>query len=437
MNDTYDVIIIGMGPAGEVAADRLVKGGKRLAVVEAELIGGECAYWACIPSKTLLRATEVQAEADRAAGVTGTGPDWPGLRDYRDYMVRHLDDSSQVSGYEERGVTVIRGDARLDGPGRVVVGERVLTAEHIIIATGSSALRPPIDGLDTVPVWTNREATNLQEIPGRALILGGGAVGVELGTLLVRMGSQITLVQRGDRLLNREDPRVGELAAAALVTAGVSIHTGRRAVTAARDGQDTVVTLDDGTQLRTDVIILGTGRRPRTDGLGLDSAGVTLDERGAAVVDESCRAAPGIWAIGDVNAIMTFTHVGMYQGRVVADTILGHTRTANYEGIPRVVFGQPEIAAVGLTADQARAAGHTVLTSELDLAATLARPRTDEKEPSGILDPVADADSELLLGAWAVGPMAGEWIRQAAQAIRVHIPRALAAGLRGAISDLQ
>lgn len=424
MNDTFDIIIIGMGPAGEVAADRLAKAGKRLAVVEKELIGGECAYWACIPSKTLLRATEAREEADRAAGVTGARPDWQDLREYRDYMVRHLDDSNQVSGYEEQGITVIKGSARLDGPGRVVVGERLLTAEHIVVATGSGAHRPPIDGLDTVQVWTNREATNLQEIPARALILGGGAVAVELGTFLARMGSHITLVQRGDRLLTREDPRVGELAAAALEKAGVSIRTGRQAVNAERDGKDTVVTLDDGTTLRTDVIILATGRRPQTDGLGLESAGAMIDERGAVVVDETCSAAPGVWAIGDVNAIMPFTHVGMYQGRVVADAILGRSRAANYEGIPRVVFGQPEIAAVGLTADQARTAGHTILTSELDLARNLARPWTYEKEPSGTLGLVADADTDLLLGAWAVGPMASEWIHQAALAIRSHIPLA-------------
>ncbi len=424
VNDTYDVIILGMGPVGEHAAGRLAAGGKRLAVVEAELIGGECAYWACIPSKTLLRATEVLAEASRAAGVVGARPDWPDLRDYRDYMVRHLDDTTQVSGYEERGLTVVEGRGRLDGPGRVVVGERVLSAEHIIVATGSSVVRPSIEGLDTVPVWTNREATNLQEIPPRALILGGGSVGVELGTFLARMGSQVTLVQSATRLLNREDPRVGELAAEALAGIGVTIHTGRRAVKAARDGQDTVVTLDDGTEIRTDVIVLGTGRRPRTEGLGLDSVDVIIDDRGAVLVDASCRAAAGVWAIGDVNGIMPFTHVGMYQGRVVADTILGRPRTANYEGIPRVVFGQPEIAAAGLTADQARAAGHTVLTAELDLAANLARPWTYEKEPTGTLGLVADADTDLLLGAWAVGPMASEWIHQAAQAIRVRIPLA-------------
>ncbi len=255
-------------------------------------------------------------------------------------------------------------------------------------------------------------------------LLGGGAVAVELGTFLARMGSRITLVQRGDRLLTREDPRVGDLAAAALAKAGVNIHTGRRAVSAQREGQDTVVTLNDGTTIRTDVIVLAMGRHPQTDGLGLESVGVTIDERGAVVVDETCSAAPGVWAIGDVNAIMPFTHVGMYQGRVVADAILGRSRAANYEGIPRVVFGQPEIAAVGLTAAKAYAAGHTILTAELDLAQSLARPWTYEKEPSGTLGLVADADTDLLLGAWAVGPMASEWIHQAAMAIRAHIPLA-------------
>ncbi len=206
-----------------------------------------------------------------------------------------------------------------------------------------------------------------------------------MSTFLSRFGAHVTLVQSADRLLDREAPRVGALVATQLTEGGVDVRTGRHAVSARRGGEDTVVTLDDGTQVRVDVIVVGAGRRPRTGGLGAETAGVILDERGAVGVDASCRAAEGVWAIGDVTGIMPFTHVGMYQARVAAATLLGQSRTANYEGIPRVVFGDPEIAAVGLTADAARAAGHQVLTAELDLAESIARPWTYEKDPRGTL----------------------------------------------------
>ena len=420
--DTFDAIVIGTGPAGEVMTGLLHDAGKKVAVVEAELIGGECGYWACIPSKTLLRAPEARTQAERAAGVIGAELDWSALRAYRDYMIRDLDDSAQVQGYADQGVTVIKGTARITGPHTVAVNDRTLTADNIVVATGSAPVIPPIDGLADVGFWTNREVTTLADIPRRALLIGGSAVGVEMSTFLSRFGTHVTLVQSADRLLDREDPRVGELVAAQLTDSGVDVRTGRTATSARRDGQDTVVTLDDGTRVRVDVIVVGAGRRPRTDGLGAETVGVTLDERGAIGVDASCRAAEGVWAIGDVTGIMPFTHVGMYQARVAATTLLGQSRTANYEGIPRVVFGDPEIAAVGLTAKAARAAGHQLLTSELDLAESIARPWTYAKDPRGTLGLVADGQENRLLGAWAVAPMASEWIHQAAQAIRAHIP---------------
>ncbi|MEO6715167.1 MAG: NAD(P)/FAD-dependent oxidoreductase [Mycobacteriales bacterium] len=422
MSEEFDAIVIGAGPAGEVAVDRLRKGGKHVAVIEAELIGGECAYWACIPSKTLLRAPEVHNEAHRTDGVTDAQLNWPALRAYRDYMIRHLDDSAQVTGYTDQGVTVIKGTAQVTGPGTVKVDGRILAAPHIIVATGSTPLMPRIEGLADVPVWTNREVTTLSDIPGRALLIGGSAVGVEMSTFLARFGTQVTLVQRADRLLDREDPRVSELVAAELSASGVTIRTGRTAVKTRRDGQDTVVTLDDGTDVRVDVIVIGAGRQPRTDHLGLETAGGQLDEHGAITVDQTCRAADGLWAVGDVTGVMPFTHVGMYQARVAAANILGTPRNASYEGIPRVVFGDPEVAAVGLTAQQAREGGHQVLTSELDLGASIARPWTYEKDPRGTLGLVADAREHRLLGAYAVAPLASEWIHQAAQAIRARIP---------------
>ena len=422
MAERFDVVVVGMGPGGEVAASRLLAAGKRVAVVERELIGGECAYWACIPSKTLLRGPEAATAADRAAGTSRPGLQWSALRDYRDFMVRHLDDSKQVRAYEDQGVTVVKGKARLTGPGQVDVDGRRLEAEHVIVATGSASVRPPVDGLDDVPVWTNREATTTADIPARLLVIGGSAVGVELGQFYARMGAQVTVVQRGERLLDREDRQVGELAGRALTGDGVDLRIGRTVRQVRRDGASTSVTLDDGSEANTDVIVLGAGRRPRTQGLDVEAAGGSLDDHGAVVVDEQCRAAERLWALGDVTGSPMFTHVAKYQARVVADAILGHRRTARYDGIPRVVFADPEIAAVGLTCAQAQEQGMRTASTEVDLAESIARPWTYEQDPGGRLGLLADSRSGVLVGAWAVAPMAGEWIHQAALAIRAEIP---------------
>ncbi|GAA3710670.1 NAD(P)/FAD-dependent oxidoreductase [Streptomyces diastaticus] len=425
MPTDFDVIVIGAGPGGEVAVSRLVAGGLRVALVERELIGGECAYWACIPSKTLLRPPEARAEAAGAAGLSTPEQDWPALRDYRDYMIRHLDDAAQIDGYREQGATVIKAAARLTGrgPWRIEADGRQITTEHLVIATGSEALRPPIDGLDQVEVWTNREATTLREIPRRAVMIGGSAVGVELGQFLARMGSQVTIVQRGQRLLDREEHRLGELVADRLGKDGIDVRVGRQATAVRQEGDDTVVELDDSSRVHTDVMVLGAGRRPRTGDLGLDAVGIRANDRGALDVDMHCRVTDdGLWALGDVTGIALFTHVAQYQARVVADTILGTPRRADYTAIPRVVFAQPEIAAVGLTGEQAREQGINLATSELDLAASLARPWTYETEPTGHLGLLADRERRILVGAWAIAPQAGEWIHQAALAIRAQIP---------------
>jgi pyruvate/2-oxoglutarate dehydrogenase complex dihydrolipoamide dehydrogenase (E3) component len=423
--DTTDVIVIGMGPGGEVAASRLLDGGKRVAVIERELIGGECGYWACVPSKTLLRSPEVRAEAELAAGASRPEVDWPALRDYRDFMVRHLDDAKQIQGYEQQGATVVKGDARIVGrdPWRVQAGDRELTADHVIVATGSEALRPPIDGLDGVPVWTNREATGLREIPGRAVMIGGSAVGVELGQFLARMGCTVTMVQRGPRLVDREEPQVGELVVEHLRADGIDVRVDCQVTAARRDGDDTVVELSDGTSVHTDVVVLGAGRKPRTDGLGLAALGIAPDGHGGLPVDGQCRVTDdGLWAIGDVTGVALFTHVAKYQGRVAADTILGKARTAGYAGIPRVIFSDPEIAAVGITRAQAEEQAIEVSTAEVELPKALTRPWTYQTEPVGTLGLLADRERGVLVGAWAVAPLASEWIHQAALAIRASVP---------------
>ena len=267
-------------------------------------------------------------------------------------MIRHLDDSKQINGYVEQGATVIKGAARISGPGAVDVNGRSLSAKHIIVATGSDAAVPPVDGLDTVPVWTNREATSLREIPDRVVMVGGSAVGTELGQFLHRFGARVTIVERSAALLFREEPRVGEILGERLRAEGIDVRTSATATEVRRDGADTVITLDDGTVARCDVVVVGTGRTPRTADLGLDTIGVTLGDKGQIRVDEHCQAADGLWAIGDVTAIMPFSHVAKYQARIATDTILGRPRAASYQGIPRVVFTDPEVAAVGLTRAQ-------------------------------------------------------------------------------------
>lgn len=421
MAERFDAIVLGMGPGGEVAAGRLIAGGKKVAIVERELIGGECAYWACIPSKTLLRPPEVRSEARRAAGAGTPSLELSQLFDYRDYMVRDLDDSGQVEGYEGQGATVFKGEGRITGPGKIEVDGETLEAEHIIVATGSDATIPPIEGLEDVPVWTNREATTLKEVPQRAVLVGGGPVGIELGQMLARFGSEVTIVQHADRLINREDPQVGELIKGYLEEEGIDVRAGRRVTKTRKEGDATTVELDDGSEVITDVVVIGAGRAPRIQDIGLESVGIEPDKKGLPI-DEYCRLAEGLWALGDATGVALFTHVAMYQGRIVADNILGKERQADYRGIPRVVFSDPEIAAAGLSEEQADEQGIEAATATVELPNVIARPWTYEENPRGHLGLVADRKRRVLVGAWAVAPLAGEWIHQASQAIRAEIP---------------
>jgi len=424
MTDHFDAVILGAGPAGEVAVSALADGGLRCALVEQELIGGECTNWACIPTKTLLRPPEAQHASARVAGVSKPELEWSRIAEYRDWMTRNLDDSNAISDYESRGITVVKGAGRLAGPGRIEVDGRMLETEHVIVATGSEPIIPPIDGLEDAGYWTNREATQLKEVPASAVVIGGGPVGIELAQILSRFGARVTIVEIFERLLSRETPEVGELIANALEEEEIVLRVGRRAVEVRREDGERVVRFEEGEEVRAEVVVVAGGRRPRTKGIGLETVGIEPSSSGIAV-DERCRAAESLWAIGDVTGIAMFTHVGKYQARVATADILGQPARADYRVIPRVVFSDPEIAAVGLAEEQAKEQGIDAISASIELANAIARPWTYEEHPRGSLGIVADRERQVLVGAWAVAPLASEWIHVAALAIKAEIPLAV------------
>jgi pyruvate/2-oxoglutarate dehydrogenase complex dihydrolipoamide dehydrogenase (E3) component len=427
----FDVVVMGAGPAGEVCAGRLGDSGLEVAIVEPHLIGGECSFYACMPSKAMLRPGELLMEVRRIPGVAEavTGDlDAGAVLRRRDEIIHDLDDSSQVPWLESRGITLVRAPGRLDGEKRVVAGDDTLLARKaVVVATGSSPLIPPIDGLREAEPWTNREATTAKEVPGRLAILGGGVVGVEMAQAYVSLGSQVTLVERGDRLIAREEPFAAEEVEQSLRERGVDVMLGTSATSVSAEDGEVTVELDKGGPVHADELLVAIGRKLNSDQIGVETVGL---EPGKPIeVDDSMRSNGSDWlyAIGDVNGRALLTHMGKYQARIAADVILGYptgcvNTTADGGRSPRVIFTDPQVAAVGYTLDAAQQDGLNARAVEVSTQGNAGASFYGRDDARGTARLVVDDDRGVIVGATITGPEIAEFLQAATIAVVAEVP---------------
>ena len=433
--DTFDVVVLGAGSAGESIATSLAQAGRSVALVEALRVGGECPYVACMPSKALLRSAQARAEASRLRELAGAAED-PTLDDdraafraavrRRDEVAEHRDDAGAAGEVEQAGVVLVRGRGTLSGPGTLEVDGRELRWTDLVVATGSAPVVPPLPGLDEVPTWTSDEALSAQERPASLLVMGGGAVGCELSQVHARFGCATTLVESGTQLAGKEEASIAALLADVLRGDGVDV---RLETTAERfemtaDGRARAH-LSDGSRVEAERVLVAVGRRPSTQGLGLETLGIEVD--GPLAVDERCRVQgqPHVWAAGDVTGVAPYTHTANYQARLVVDNLLGGDRAGDYRAVPRAVYTEPAVSSVGMDERTAREAGIDAVTAVMDLG-EVARAAT-EGAGGGRLVLTADRARGVLVGAAAIGPRADEWLSEAVLAIRAQVPLAVLA----------